>query len=137
MPNTPTPILGLAVPSVGGDVNLWGTELNTNFPILDELGDYPVLIVAASLSLAFFNVPETIVLCYGGAAGITLNLPIGIPAGIQRVLTLKKMDATVGTVLINALVSTIDGASSFGLFNQYQYVRLLWDGVQWDVIGNN
>lgn len=137
MPNTPTPILGLVVPSVGGDVNVWGGELNTNFPILDNLGDFPVLVVAASVTLAFSNVPETIVECYGGASGIGLNLPIGIPAGINRSFVLKKMDATAGAVLINALVSTIDGASSWGLFNQYQYVRILWDGAQWIVIGNN
>jgi len=137
MPGTPTPTLGLTVPTVGGDVNAWGNELNGDLAIIDNLGDFPVLIVAASGVLVFSNVPETIILCYGGAAGIALNLPIGIPAGITRSFVLKKMDATPGVVLINALVGTIDNAASWGLFNQFQYVRVLWDGTNWDVIGNN
>src|SRR5271155_4006863 len=137
MPGTPTPTLGLTVPTVGGDVNAWGNELNGDLAIIDNLGDFPVLIVAASGVLVFSNVPETIILCYGGAAGIALTPPIGIPVGIQRSFLLKKMDATNGAIIINALVSTIDNAASYGLFNQFQYVRILWDGVQWDVIGNN
>jgi hypothetical protein len=137
MPNTPTPTLGLAIPSIGGDVNAWGGELNGDLAIIDNLGDFPVLTVAASGILAFSNVPETIILAYGGALGITINLPIGIPAGINRAFTIKKMDATNGIVSVNALVSTIDGLSSYDLFNQFQYLRVVWDGVQWDVIGNN
>jgi hypothetical protein len=137
MPNTPTPTLGLAVPSVGSDVNQWGGELNSDLAIIDNLGDFPLLIVAASGTLAFSNVPETIIEAFGGAGGITLNLPIGIPAGINRSFVIKKMDATNGIVAVNALVSTIDGSSSYDLFNQYQYLRVLWDGSQWIVIGNN
>ena len=34
-----------------------------------SLGDFPVLTVAASGILAFSNVPETIILAYGGASG--------------------------------------------------------------------
>src|SRR6202167_3353383 len=137
MPQTPTPTLGLAIPSIGGDVNAWGGELNGDLAIIDNLGDFPVLTVAASGILAFSNVPETIILAYGGASGITINLPIGIPAGINRAFTIKKMDATNGTVVSDALVSLIDGSSAYELFNQFQFVKIIWDGNLWDVIGNN
>ena len=84
MPNLPTPTLGLAVPSISGDVNSWGAELNGDLVTLDALGDYPVFPVVTSASIVFSNVPETIIEAYGGAAGIVINLPIGIPAGINR-----------------------------------------------------
>jgi hypothetical protein len=137
MPNLPTPTLGLAVPSIGGDVNSWGAELNGDLVTLDALGDYPVFPVVTSASIVFSNVPETIIEAYGGAAGIVINLPIGIPAGINRAFTIKKMDATNGVVAVNALVSTIEGSASYDLFNQWQYAKFLWDGTLWIVVGNN
>lgn len=134
MPNSPTPILGLSVPTVGGDSGIWGTELNTDLAILDFLGALAILSTAVNLTVPLSTAPETVILATAGAGGITITLPT--PASCTgKVFTVKKVDSAIGAVTIQG--GTIDGNSSYIRSNQYSYARLLSDGVNYDVIGGN
>ena len=133
MPGTPTPILGLAVPTVGGDANAWGGELNGDLAIIDNLGAAEVVNVAANFSVSIGVFPEIIYRATGGPGGITGTLPN--PATCSgKIFTVKKVDSGVGAVIVSGL---IDGGTSYNLTTQYSYVRLLSNGASYDVIANN
>jgi hypothetical protein len=138
MPNAPSPILGLIIPTVGGDVNQWGYELNTNlYPTIDALGATPVNVIAASSTLVPAISPFTIGLCTGGAAGITVML--SCPSIKPSIFILSKTDAAVGTITIVPLTGLINpgGLTSYILSNQGQFVWLAFDGANYNVIAAN
>ena len=65
----------------------------------------------------------------GGAPGITVTLPAPV-SGSQIVV--KKVDAGAGAVTVTASAAAlIDGAASRALAAQYNSVRLLADGINW------
>jgi hypothetical protein len=136
MPGAPTPNLGLTVPTVGSDFNIWGTELNSDLAILDQLGVYAGSAVSASGLILLGVAPETFILGTGGALGITLTTPPPVLFK-GRVITIKKVDGGVGAVVVLAGAGAIDGFPNYTLFNQNQYVRLFSDGANLQVVGNN
>jgi hypothetical protein len=136
MPGAPTPNLGLTVPTVGGDVNNWGTELNGDLAILDGLGAFTVYQTAIGLLVAFTVFPEVIVLATGGAGGISVQLP-ACASWAKKIALVKKVDAAVGVITVSCIAGLIDGLANYPLVNQFQYVRLLSDGVNANVVGNN
>lgn len=133
MPNSPTPNLGLTVPTVGGDANVWGAELNADLAIIDQLAAPTVVNVAANFTLSVAVYPEITYRAVGGAGGINGNLPN--PAiCLGKIFTIKKVDSGVGVVTV---VGAIDGGTSWALRNQYSYVRVQSNGASYDVIANN
>ena len=86
------------------------------------------------------NIPSgggVLVKATGGAAGITLTLPTAVGRSGQ-IACIKKVDNGVGTVTIATTGSeTVDGASTYLLVNQYQYVTVESDGSNWFVVANN
>jgi hypothetical protein len=136
MPNAPTPNLGLTVPTVGGDFNMWGGELNTDLAILDGLGSAAIFSPSINFPVQFGTFPETFVMAASGALGITVTLP---PAATVpgRIVTVKKVDAVFANVTVAPIAGTIDGNATYLLGNQYQYVRVLSDGSNWKIVGNN
>jgi hypothetical protein len=138
LPGAPTPNLGLTVPTVGGDTGIWGPEVNANWAILDGLGAYPPVVLAATgtIPLASPLPPITFVQASGGAAGIVLSIPA--PSSFAgRLIGIKKVDATNGAVVLNPLSGMIDGAANYTLFNYGQYVLLYSDGSNLYIFGNN
>lgn len=134
MPGTPTPILNLTVPTVGGDANTWGTEMNQNLATIDNLGAAAVIPVSMTPYNATVSVfPELIFRCTTGATNMVFNLP---PPGTcqGKIFTVKKIDSGVGAVRV---IGSIDGQTEFDLINQYQYGRFYSNGSSFDVIGNN
>lgn len=133
MPNAPTPILGMVTPTVGGDANTWGAELNAIFlNIIDQLGIIPTIPQNANFTATAQIQPETVYRVTAGAGTITAALAGAI---VGKILTFVKEDGGAGQVMING--ATIAGQGSYVLTTQYQYVRLQWNGTQWDIVGNN
>jgi len=67
----------------------------------------------------------------------TVNLP---SAGGFRdaVIAIKKRNASAGTITIQpALSQTINGASTYSLTSDNQYVQLVSDNANWHIIANN
>jgi hypothetical protein len=131
MPGTPTPILDLIVPTVGGDNNTWGTELNTDLGIIDNLGAATIINVNSAY-VAVPNVfPETVYRVATGGSPLTFTLPT--PASVTgKIFTIKKVDGGSGYVNV---VGPIDGQSSYFVINQFAVVRLISNGGSFDVIG--
>ena len=137
MPGTPTPILGLAVPSVGGDSGAWGGELNADLAIIDNLGALGGSASLVGRILAYGVNPMQLAFETGGSGGITDVLPTAVGHFGQGFL-IKKVDAGAGAVTIQTIDSqTIDGQASYVLANQFQYVEVISDGSNWNVVANN
>ena len=68
-----------------------------------------------------------------GASNRIITLP-SAAANTDRLLTIKKTDSGVGLVTVTrAGSSTIDGATTFVLTNQYDKVTIVCDGTNWFV----
>ena len=136
MPGTPTPILGLAVPLIGGDNNTWGGELNGDLAILDSLGAMAIVATGVNYAAVIGIFPETLVRVTTGAGTIIVTLPA--PAGcVGRVWTVKKVDSGAGSVsIVAAGGATIDGSASYVRTMQYGFVRMISNGATYDVIAN-
>jgi hypothetical protein len=137
MPGTPTPNLGLTVPTVGGDVGTWGAELNGNLAILDGLAAAQVNNISTNSVAAVGVCPLTIVRVTTGNLAIVYTLlpPAQCPG---RIWTIKKVDAGTGNVTVVASGGAlIDGSVSWLRANQYAYVMLMSNGIGYDVIANN
>lgn len=134
MPDTPTQNLQLIIPTVGGDDGSWGTETNENWETVDALGSFAPNVYIANANVVAGSNPITIAYAFGGAAGITLQLQ---PGSVKGIFTVKKMDATIGAVIVDAPVGLFDGQPNYVLTNQFQFVSVHFDGANWNVIGAN
>lgn len=77
---------------------------------------------------------------YADASGVQQRLNFlldGDRLTVGKVITVKKMDSSQNNVRIAPTGQgvTIDGATSYNLTNQYQYVRLQWDGSNFNIVG--
>ena len=109
-------------------------SLITNF---DQDLDASNLIFAYESKTANFTITETnglityLVNATGGA--ITVTLPTA--AGNQSYFVIKKTDSTANIVTIDPYSSeTIDNSSTLPLNDQYNYVGIISNGVNWVVI---
>jgi hypothetical protein len=134
MPTT-TPILGLTVPTVGGDVGVWGAEINGDLTILDSLGAAPQSVLTGNAAVIGGVFPELIVRVTTGAVNQTTTLPAPSVANTGKIFTIKKIDSGAGSVTIVPTGSTIDGQTSWILAAQYAHIRLYCNGASYDVIG--
>lgn len=136
MPGPATPNLGLTVPTNGGDAGLWGLELNADLAIIDNLGAMSVVNVASNYAAVASTFPETLIRVSTGVGNVTVTLPA--PASVAgKIFTVKKVDSSIGAVIIVPASGTIDGGSDYTRSMQYGYVRLYSNGTSYDVIGNN
>jgi len=71
------------------------------------------------------------------AAASTVTLPSAV--GIKNsVYTVKKTNAGAGNVTIGCSgAQTIDGAATYTIANQWQYVTVISDDANWLVVENN
>ena len=131
MSDPTTPILGLDLPIVGGDANVWGESLNDNFETLDNLGATPVVSVNAAYVAVVGDFPETIYRCATGGSPLAFTLPS--PSSCTgKIFTIKKVDSGGGYVNV---IGPIDGQSSYFVVNLFAVVRIVSNGGSFDVIG--
>jgi hypothetical protein len=136
MPNAPTPNLGLTVPTVAADISQWGTELNTDLAILDQLGTVPVASVSSNFNVLFSTAsPEVTYWCTTGAAGITATLPSAASFPGHTVV-FKKLDASAGMLFIVSQAGQfVEGAGGYEVPNKGNVVKFRSDGgVNWWLI---
>lgn len=134
---TLTPILGLSVPTINGDNNTWGSELNGNLSIIDLLGAAGIFNVSSNFNVVSGSQVERFYRVVTGGMNVagTLPDPGTIPPG--KLFTIKVLDVGGSATLacINVAV-TIDGQANYVIPNQYSGVRLLANGVNFDVVGS-
>lgn len=128
----PTNTLFMAVPNptVGGDSNSWGTELNTCITAFDTLAVYNVVSVSATGSLGVFNGPALIKANATGGA-IVLTLPDStVAANKGRVYIVAKVDSSGNSVTLQGFGGqTISGAANVVLNTQWTTVTVQLDGA--------
>jgi len=89
-----------------------------------------------SKSSNFTAALQTAYLVTTGSSNITVTLPTAVGGSTQQ-LFVKKVDLGAGMVTINTVSSqTIDGYTVYDLINPYQYVTILSDGTNWQIIGD-
>jgi hypothetical protein len=139
MPGPPTPNLGLTVPTVTGDIDAWGTEMNANLALLDGLGAAGTISISANTNAVLGIFPETIVRVTTGSGVVTFTLLAPSAGNAGRIWTVKKVDAGAGNVnIVAAGGALIDGFSSYTRAIQNSYARFLSNGAGgYDVIGGN
>jgi hypothetical protein len=135
MPGTPTPILNLTVPTIGGDSNSWGQEINNNLSILDNLGAVTAVNINFNQSIAPTIFPEMLARVSTGSLTITVTVPAPSTV-LGKIFTVKKVDAGLGQInVVTADGSLIDGVAAWQISNQYSFVRMASMGAGYDVIG--
>ena len=136
MPGPPTPLLGLIPPTVRGDINIWGTELNNDLALIDNLASSALLTPTSgsNVNLTFSPNLITVYQLSAGASSITATLPAAGPVNTGRFIYVMKVDAGAGFVIV---AGTINGSANYLLVQQWQYVKLMFNGVTWNVFGGN
>jgi hypothetical protein len=112
-----------------------GTELGTTTnPFIVALSGamiQPVRTVTAATDTATIN--DFLILDNAASNAITQKLPAGLSSVQTMLIVVKKTDATVNIVTIDANGSTIDGLSTLKLYSQNSSVTLQWNGASWSV----
>jgi len=130
MPSGTTTILGLTIPTVGGDANIWGTELNTNLGIIDLTGAASIVNVSSNYTAT--NAKSILTLIRVTTSGLTINVTLPDPGtNMGKCYAIKKLDAGLGIVNI---IGTVDLQTSWQLSNQFQVVILCSMGTAYDII---
>jgi len=77
---------------------------------------------------------DRVILCDATSNSITVSLPSA--SGITgRVYTIKKVDSSTNTVTVDpAGTETIDGASTYSLSSQWDFVTIVSDGSNWVIV---
>jgi len=136
MPSGHTTFIGLTIPTVGGDSNIWGTELNTNLNIIDLLGVGNVSNVSSNFSITYNAAAEQFYRVTTGGLTVTGTLPDPALIPLGKLFTIKVLDVggSVNIQCVNTAV-LIDGNITWFLANQYNFVRLQAVGSAYDVVG--
>jgi hypothetical protein len=130
MPGTPTPTLALVVPTIGGDTNSWGAELNADLASIDTLlGAADVRVINSNTILSLVR-PLTILLVTSGALGVTITLPAPL-AGFSRIILVKKIDTGLGTITLVPASGQIEGGVNYQMVNYLQQAILAPDSANW------
>jgi hypothetical protein len=99
---------------------------------IPPLGLVSALVVATTTYTALAT--DSIILCNATTAAFTVSLPTAV--GITgRVYTIKKTDSSAHAVTVDPNGSqTIDGQLTFPLAFQYEYIAIVSDGANWQII---
>lgn len=93
--------------------------------------------VAAKTTTYTANANDSVILCNATSAAFTVTLPTAASiTGTEYMI--KKTDSSVNACTVGTTSSqTIDGSTTYALSLQYKYVRVISDGANWQIFGNN
>jgi hypothetical protein len=105
--------------------------------VVAALGDYRSQAAVAVTGAIAPTTGEHLELATAGAADITRTLPTAV--GIRnQVVIVKKVDSGVGNVIVEGNGSeTIDNALTYTLSEQNEFIAMISDNANWQVIGGN
>ena len=148
---TKTTNFGLSkpIPNDPTDQDVWGSELNTNADGLDSVVEYALNFVPVVKTIDFtVTAPTTqsttigdtkkLFLCDATSGAWSATLPYAATAG-NFTVAFKKTDATASAITVLAASGEkIDGASSWALSAQNDFVVISSDGVSaWQIVGRS
>lgn len=79
---------------------------------------------------------DDVVLVNGGVDGVVVSLPSAVGL-LGASLVIKKIDDGAEVVVNPNGTETVDGYATYVLVNLNQYVEIVSDGTNWQVIANN
>jgi hypothetical protein len=80
---------------------------------------------------------DEIILADANSSAFTITLPSAVGVSGQT-YTIKRINSGSNIVTVGTTSSqTIDGSTTFNLVSQYKYVRIVSDGTNWMIVGNN
>ena len=93
-------------------------------------------LVAKNSSYTISNLDEVIT-ADGTSSAFTITLPTAI--GITgQTFTIKRINSGSNTITVGTTLSqTIDGSVNYSLSAQYKYIKVVSDGANWIIVGNN
>ena len=92
---------------------------------------------AAKASAYSILVSDEIITGDATLAAFTITLPTAIGVTGQT-YTIKRINSGSNAVTVGTTsAQTIDGSSSYTLSSQYKYVKVVSDGTNWIIVGNN
>lgn len=107
-------------------------------PILDNpTARIPVITKATTYNVALADRGKLIE-ADASTAPFSINLPAAAAATNGFTIRVKKIDATANAVTVDGNgAETIDGALTYPLNAQYNFVDLVTDGTKWDIVGTS
>lgn len=96
-----------------------------------------VLAIAAKSAAYTALVSDEIITGDATSAAFTITLPTAVGKAGQT-YTIKRINSGANAVTVGTTSSqTIDGAATYALSAQYKYVKVVSDGANWIIVGNN
>ena len=78
---------------------------------------------------------QTVMLASASSGAVTITLPDAAGTNANRVIIVKKMDATSNAVTVTGTGGdTIDGQTNFILTTQYASITVVSDGSNWNIV---
>jgi hypothetical protein len=113
------------------------TSTSTSSGTSTALPFMSITAVNSSVNIGFTGATNAAFMATAGAGGITLSLPTARGVSSQ-IIIVKQVDSGAGGVTINPISGEfIDSDTSYVLSNMNQYVMMISDGTQWQIIANN
>jgi hypothetical protein len=90
--------------------------------------------LAAKSAAYTLTAADYVVVCNATTAAFTVTLPTAVGA-LGRTYKVKKTDSSANAVTVATTSSqTIDGATTYSLVRQWQFIEVVSDGANWQVI---
>ena len=101
-------------------------------PLAEEI-NVPFYTIRSTSSTGAILVSDDLVLATTGAGDITLTLPAADTVTGEN-FVIKKIDSGAGKVIV---AGTVDGDTNYELLNQWQFVSLVSNGTDYDIIAHD
>jgi len=91
-------------------------------------------IVTASGTVSVTSADQIVVVNKTVGAATTVNLPSAPTTGLSFVIKDGKGDASTNNITITPAAGTIDGLSTYVMTSNYQAIKLVYNGNEWNII---
>lgn len=122
------------------DQDLWGGYLNENFDTLDGLiktaSDTTVSDKTGAYTVTTSD-RNGLISCDATSGAFNISFPTAASVENGFKVSVKKVDVSTNAVTLDANGSeTIDGATTYVLAEQYDFVTIVSDGTEWLIVAN-
>lgn len=138
-PNAGNALLGTTLPTMTGYYSdrerFYHTGENRWYTFKDGGWSAEGAVAVAAKTANYAVTASDNVILVNATAGPVAIYPTAPVNAVGRVFTIKKVDASANAVTIDPASGTVDGADTYVLSTQYQFVTVLSDGSNYFVIG--
>ena len=131
-------VIGTSAIGIGSNTTIIGNSATTSAELKGTLKSNGQILAIATKSAAYTAlVSDEIIIGDASSAAFTITLPTAVGKNGQT-YTIKRINSVANVVTVGTTSSqTIDGAATYALSAQYKYVKVVSDGSNWIIVGNN